>query len=364
MAEHDINTRYFEILSELFLGSKKEAAALNKYARVRHTQHEILLLGRGFSLNEISSSLKRYFERRFLPEGVTIKTATTKQMKEAQTRLYYAVNEGCYNRCFRLVNELNSVLNEAKLTTIDSIERFLNYFTFDYKIVKDEFGRIKYEPYHSEPVLIFFDEWHRKSFASEIRNLKRERLMLSFDEIYEIIKIKRRGRRGGPDTQEYFALIDQLFFGPGSAVENFIMMRRALFAAQSFRSGISRSSISSSSIKYFEKHFLPLGVTMKKATREQIDEGCAQLQFAMDSDGRERCYYLMERLDDILIKNGLRLIGRDTKGFIQSYSLESDFLRKAFVRELRNLKRENLMLSVLYVYDILGIKNRRCSEET
>lgn len=188
--------------------------------------------------------------------------------------------------------------------------------------------------------------------------------MLSFDEIYEIIKIKRRGRRGGPDTQEYFALIDQLFFGSGSAVENFIMMRRALFAAQSFRSGISRSSISSSSIKYFEKHFLPLGVTMKKATREQIDEGCAQLQFAMDSDGRERCYYLMERLDDILIKNGLRPIGRDTKGFIQSYSLESDFLRKAFVRELRNLKRENLMLSVLYVYDILGIKNRRCSEET
>lgn len=157
MAEHDINTRYFEILSELFLGSKKEAAALNKYARVRHTQHEILLLRRGFSLNEISSSLKRYFERRFLPEGVTIKTATTRQMKEAQTRLYYAVNEGCCNRCFRLVNELNSVLNEAKLTTIDSIERFLNYFTFDYKIVKDEFGRIKYEPYQMEPVLIFFD---------------------------------------------------------------------------------------------------------------------------------------------------------------------------------------------------------------
>ena len=186
-------SRFFEIMDELFQGRD---AALVKYAKVRHTLYEMNYYRRGYSLSEVNPAAKVYFAKRFLPQGVTIRTATEQQLEEAYDRLEHAVKDGCHGRCIRLVEEMNLILKKNNLEPLNNPDKFLAYFSFNYKQREDEFGNPAFEPGRGDPILDFRDKDNRTEFYSVVKFLEKQKIMLSPIEIGKIVVKLRKGVRG------------------------------------------------------------------------------------------------------------------------------------------------------------------------
>ena len=181
-----------EILRELFAGGQN--AALEKYAKVRHTFYEIRLYWwHQFPLEEIDGFAKGYFSKRFL-DGKRIDQATQEEMVAALTRLRYAVGDepcerdgeeyfpGSHGRCLRLVNELNAALVVEGLEPLKDPERFLKFMTFDEEVKRDALGKVIYE--HGVPVNVFHDKENRKDFWAEVQPLLKKGKMMPLQAIW------------------------------------------------------------------------------------------------------------------------------------------------------------------------------------
>ena len=198
MAEQ-VNRRYFEILDELIISKN---SAIEKYARVRFTQYEIKLWRTyGLSLNEVDKNAKRYFSVGFLGDGIRIDRADKTRLDEAFRKLGFAVGKwlddpdakptGCHERCLRLVNELNEVLNEEGLETISNVEKFLDWLTFNYEFQLDESGFPIVEKPYGFPIRIFHDAENRREFRAVLKMLREDKSKMSMQDVWRIIRFKR-----------------------------------------------------------------------------------------------------------------------------------------------------------------------------
>ena len=179
-----------EVLEELFKGRD---AAVEKYAKVRHTQYEMnLWRQRGLPLKEVPRNVKVYFSQRFLG-GKKINEASEAELNEAFKRLGYAVDDGCKGRCNRLVEELNSMLAELGFKTIEEPAKFLNWLTFDYEVRRDHTGSPVVEKPFGFEILVFKDERNRKEFWGEVQLLLYTYgRMMSMQDIAKMVICKRR----------------------------------------------------------------------------------------------------------------------------------------------------------------------------
>ena len=194
MAEQIENRSIYEVLWELYSGGQE--AALEKYAKVQHTRYEIgLYWYKHYPLAEIDSKAKIYFFFFFLG-GKKIGQVTPEEMKEALTRLNYAVGNtpcmkdgkqyypGAHGRCLRLVEELNRALIAEGFKPLRDPEKFLNYMIYDWEFKKNYLGEVIHE--HGAPVLVFHDKENRRDFWAETKYL------LSKGKMMDLQKILRR----------------------------------------------------------------------------------------------------------------------------------------------------------------------------
>ena len=174
MAEDITKRGIREVLEELFKGRD---AAIEKYAKVRHTLYEMELWYKyrkdGYSLRDVPKSVKVYFSQRFL-KGEKIDDRTPEaeaKLSEGFKRLGHAVDDGCKGRCERLVEELNLQLEELGLRTIKEPTSFLDWLTFDYDVRLDHEGNPVLEKPFGFEIRLFKDERNRKEFWGEIQLL-------------------------------------------------------------------------------------------------------------------------------------------------------------------------------------------------
>lgn len=180
------NIKIKELMDELFKD------ALVKYARVRHTQYELnLWCGFGLPLRDVDKSAKAYFSKRFL-DGQRIDKADEKTLREGFKRLDHAVNDGCRNRCRKLVNELNQILLEYGISQVEEIDKFLDWLTFDGKTKRGFDGEIIEEKPYGFPIMIFTDERNRKEFWAEAQALIKAGRIASMRDIATLVIWKRR----------------------------------------------------------------------------------------------------------------------------------------------------------------------------
>lgn len=197
MAEQFKDQDYFSVLGELFFGND---AALEKYAKVRHTQYELgLWRYHNLPLGEIDGRAKKYFSERFL-KGGRIDKVEPAELSEGFTRLNYAVGQktddgtftGCHGRCLRLINELNGVLAKDGLIVVGNPERFLNYLTFDYTVRRDHEGIPILEKPYFIPIWDFHDEECRKAWREFIKYLRAIKRKMSMQDIQKEISYMLR----------------------------------------------------------------------------------------------------------------------------------------------------------------------------
>ena len=209
MAEQ-LKRSYFEILDELVLGKN---SAIDKLAKVCMTEYEMNAWWYGSRpLNMVDIKARKHFATRFLdrrsgtdekePEGEEpkkkkkkysdnmIKEASKEDIEQAFTNLHYAVGKlkkptGCYARCMRLMNELNECLAELGLRTMVDPGRLIDWLTFEYTVVTNDFGRPIRED--GEEIRIFQNDKNLKDFKKEIKALKKAEQAMSMHGVLHII---------------------------------------------------------------------------------------------------------------------------------------------------------------------------------
>jgi hypothetical protein len=196
---------YEEVLKELFFGKD---AALDKCAKVRKTLYEISLWKKhGLPLAEVGSAEKAYFSRRFLSKQRIDKVSEFVLDKALESLGYAAgfdpngnpVESGCRSRCYKLINELNIALAGDGFPTVD-VERFLNYFTFDFDFVLDNDGKPKLEPGYDFEMRIFRSDANRLWFRMVLRALFLLKLRLSMQHVNEIAKFLHKHAKPRPSA--------------------------------------------------------------------------------------------------------------------------------------------------------------------
>lgn len=202
MAEELKIRSIFEILNELFLGPD---AALEKFAKVRHTQYEMdLWRYHNLPLSEVDKKAKRYFSVRFLGEGTRIDKASDEELSEAFKSLRFAVGKdkhdsslcsGCYKRCRRLIDELNEALKRERLDPVYDPDRFLDLMTFEFEVLSDEHGVVRNEKPYNFEIRIFHDKQNRQDFRRELKNLKGDKRMMSMQDIWKLVSFRQKHSR-------------------------------------------------------------------------------------------------------------------------------------------------------------------------
>lgn len=179
-----------EILNELFKGGRD--SAIEKYAKVRHTQYEMdLWCHYGLPLSEVERGAKAYFSKRFL-NGCRIDKASEKALRDAFSRLDHAVNDGCHGRCHKLIVELNQAFAELGLPEVKEIDKFLDWLTFNYQTRLGGDGEPVIEKPYGFQILIFDDERNRKEFWTEVQQLIKAGRMASVHDIATLVVWKRK----------------------------------------------------------------------------------------------------------------------------------------------------------------------------
>ena len=187
-----------EILNELFKGRD---AALEKYAKVRHTQYELMLwTSYGVPIKEIDRQAKVYFEKRFL-NGTKMDKLSKEQVKSELETLDHAVKDGCHGRCTRLVKELNAALEALGLDSVKEIDRFLDWLTFDYVVKSDYEGKPLTEPGYGFQIRVFHDGQNRKEFWAELQLLLKSGKMMSMQDACRIVLKKRKKSKSFSKTK-------------------------------------------------------------------------------------------------------------------------------------------------------------------
>lgn len=183
--------RVDEILNELFKGND---SALAKYAKVRMTEYEMSLWKNyGLPLSEVDRASKTYFRKRFLKDK-RIEEASNKEITEAFVRLGHAVRNGTYQRCRKLIEELNDALDELGLEIVKNPDVFLDYLTFDYQERKNADGGVLLEPGYAFPIRVFYSEQNRRKFWKEIQAILKHGRIMSMQDILRIVRAKARSK--------------------------------------------------------------------------------------------------------------------------------------------------------------------------
>lgn len=137
------------VLDEMFFGND---CSLQKCARVRRTAYEIgLYVNSGVPLGELSPECKKYFSMRFL-NNQYIHEVSYADLKKAYSKIQYAVDSTIERNKRIISEELNPVLSEMGLKEISDMESFINFFTYNYGVKKDEYGVPVYDRYGSARV--------------------------------------------------------------------------------------------------------------------------------------------------------------------------------------------------------------------
>ena len=176
------------ILDELFVGKK---SAFEAMSRVRHAQYEVNLWRHGIRSRK---SAREYFEKRYLG-GIKLKDATEEQLTDALKSLRYAVGKdlgkptGCYERCLKLVNELNRAIIAERLGSTVAVDGFIDYFTFypcEPVFKKSERNYASIKTYKS-----FKDADNRKEFRASIEYARTLNRKIGPRQILKLLKIAR-----------------------------------------------------------------------------------------------------------------------------------------------------------------------------
>lgn len=179
-----------EILEEMFNG---KTSAFEKYAKVRHTKYEIELWKKGgLPLSEVARPAKAYFSQRFL-DGGKILEVDEETLQKGLERLSHA-NNSCRRRCINLANELNKALVLFGSSQVDP-ESFVDYYTFNYSVPKDENGNPIKEPGYNFEIRHFHDLEIRKWFWRELKPLLKEGLFLDIKNLAKSANRKRKNAR-------------------------------------------------------------------------------------------------------------------------------------------------------------------------
>ena len=156
------------------------------------TQYEMgLWRDYNLPLSEVDGSAKRYFSKGFL-SGKSISGASSEDLKNAFTRLNYAVNNGCKKRCEKLVRELNEALEEKGIKPVKEIDNFLDWLTFSYFVKKDYFGKEVMEPGYGFEIRIFESDRNREEFWKELKMLLNSGRIASMQDIERIVLYRRQ----------------------------------------------------------------------------------------------------------------------------------------------------------------------------
>ena len=192
-----------QIMAELFEGlriikkngTKKEEAALKKYAKVRWVQFEIDYYRNGvFPLREVMAQAKVYFSKRFL-DGQFIDQVSQAEFNKAYDSLNHAVKDGCHGRCFRLVEEFNAALDREGVKTVERIENFLDWLTFYPVKRKDYEGNPIMEKPYNVPIIDFKNDEHLEGFYKVWRGYYKKGILLSMQEAREIYSILAKAKK-------------------------------------------------------------------------------------------------------------------------------------------------------------------------
>lgn len=196
-----------EIMTELFEGlripkrdgtTRKEEAALKKYAKVRWVRFEIDYYRNGaLPLEEIASQAKVYFSKRFL-NGAFISSVDASTFEKAYSSLDHAVKDGCHGRCVRLVEELNEALAQYGVQPIEKIDAFLDWLTFWPVERRGDDGSVLMEKPYSVAVIDFHNDRHLNGFYKVWKSYFKKGVLLSMQDTYRIANILEKSRKLPP----------------------------------------------------------------------------------------------------------------------------------------------------------------------
>ena len=191
-----------QIMEELFdgvrvvkkNGSKKEEAALKKYAKVRWVKFEIDYYMSGkLPLSEVLAQAKVYFSKRFLG-GEYIDRVSPAELRKAYDSLNHAVKDGCHGRCSRLVQELNEALERADVCPVE-VESFLDWLTFWPVERRGGDGSVLMEKPYNVPVIDFKNDQHLEGFYKVWKSYYKKGILLSMQGTYRIYDILDKSKK-------------------------------------------------------------------------------------------------------------------------------------------------------------------------
>lgn len=194
-----MSATYQEIIKEF-------GEAINNYAKVRHTEYEMILWrDYGLPLAEVNNAAKRQFSQTFL-KGKRIDYATKAEIDKAFIALGFAAGHngeartltGVRKRCFRLLEDLNKIFAEEHMEPIGDFDNLLDWLTFSYKFRKDHDNEPIMEKPYRFYIRDFYDSDHRKEFMAEARRTIKRGCMLSFNDLARIVNIRLTRSRSLP----------------------------------------------------------------------------------------------------------------------------------------------------------------------
>lgn len=162
---------YYRLLVELFT-TDQQGGALAKLSKVRHTYEDMQLYFDG-AIKWEQVKTRTYFRLSFLQHKkgekfLPIERIGRKKLKQAMEDLRLAVGipdqfdcegSGCYKRCMGLIKKIIAMDEARGVKTIRDTRVFLDYFTYNPRIIKKE--------------VYFIENDYRKLVYKKIRNARK-----------------------------------------------------------------------------------------------------------------------------------------------------------------------------------------------
>ena len=190
----NINVRRLDSIIEELFKPMKGGSALDRYAKVRHTLYEIQIWREqtNMPISEIPAAARNYFCERFLDN--TLSKASETEINDAIIKLGYAENS-CKKRCTKIVEEFNAAVREynnthsRKLAEVCNIEKFLDFYTFNYDVMKDHEGKPVLDKPYTFEIRIFHDKENRSDAWYLLKRMLENNRVASMQNVYRLNKM-------------------------------------------------------------------------------------------------------------------------------------------------------------------------------